>query len=77
MIIAIDRFYLAEPVVDIVCLTGINNESGVFMSDLILTHDVTCFQCPSGTEWDEKCQECVCTVICDGTIASMIRSIVL
>ena len=33
--------------------------------------------CEEGTEWDEECQDCACTVICDGTIASMIRSIVL
>ena len=34
-------------------------------------------RCPDGETWDEECQECICTVICDGTIASIIRSIVL
>ena len=33
--------------------------------------------CPDGETWDEECQECICELICNGTIASIIRSIVL
>ena len=38
---------------------------------------VECISCEEGTRWDEECGECVCSIICDGTIASIIRSIVL
>ena len=68
------KYRLYPPTIKILCKEPLFSQE--FTAQPVL--DILCHPpCPDGETWDEECQECICESICDGTIASIIRSIVL
>jgi len=71
MAIALEKTYRVEPVIRIVCLTP--NTPNTTFTEAVLTYDIKCLECETGTVWNEECQDCV--PVCFPDVLAMLQII--
>ena len=54
MTVVIDRLFLQNPDIKVVCAT-----EHTALSAVALTYEIECVRCEDGTVWDEECNDCV------------------
>jgi hypothetical protein len=54
MAIVFEKIYATEPGVRVVCSTP-----NTAFTNAVLTYDIKCLECETGTMWNEECQDCV------------------
>ena len=68
MTVVIDKIFLQNPDIKVVCVT-----EHTTLSAVALTYEIECVRCEEGTHWDEGCQDCV--PICFPDMLAMLQII--